>query len=273
MFIKKQTKFYFKLFVIFLLCHLVTSAFAITNEELAREIHNPLSKLINFPIQYNSNFNSSPYDERQQVAYLQPVIPFKLNNDLMLVTRTVLPLISQPRILPNGQRKEGLGDTTFATFFAPANQGDFVWGLGPIFLLPTGTEKEFTANKWGAGPALAAINMVGQWTYGALLENVWSFAGEGSRDTVNYMLFEPFFTYDLPKSWYIISSPIITSNWEAKKKYDQWVVPLGIGVGKFFRFYNQPLTLQLSYYENVKKPIFDKKKSIRLQIQFFFPED
>jgi hypothetical protein len=42
-----------------------------------------------------------------------------------------------------------------------------------------------------------------------------SFAGEENRADVNAMTLQSFLNYNLPKGWYLTTSPLITANWEA----------------------------------------------------------
>ena len=53
----------------------------------------------------------------------------------------------------------------------------------------------------------------GHWTLGLLANNVWSFAGENDRPTVNQFLAQYFINYNLSDGWYLTSAPIITANW------------------------------------------------------------
>ncbi len=59
---------------------------------------------------------------------------------------------------------------------------------------------------------------------GFLINNLWSYAGESGRADVNAMTLQPFFNYNLPKGWYLTTSPIITANWEAPSD-ERWTIP------------------------------------------------
>jgi hypothetical protein len=47
-------------------------------------------------------------------------------------------------------------------------------------------------------------------------------------------LLQPFVNYNMEEGWYLVSSPIITANWEASSG-NKWAFPLGAGIGKIFR--------------------------------------
>ena len=44
------------------------------------------------------------------------------------------------------------------------------------------------------------------------------------------MTIQYFINYNLPQGWYLVSQPIISSNWRAPA-HDKWVVPFGAGSG------------------------------------------
>ena len=46
-----------------------------------------------------------------------PVWPLELNENWNLITRTIVPVVSQPAIFPGQDRETGLGDITFTAFF------------------------------------------------------------------------------------------------------------------------------------------------------------
>lgn len=62
--------------------------------------------------------------------------------------------------------------------------------------------------------------------FGAIVNNVWSFAGDDKRPDVSQMLIQPFVNYNLPDAWYLSAFPVITANWKASSD-NRWTVPLG----------------------------------------------
>jgi hypothetical protein len=118
---------------------------------------------------------------------VQPVIPISLNMDWNLISRTILPIVYQDDILPDSGDQFGLGDTVRSLFFSPAKPttGGWIWGAGPVLLLPTGTDDLLGGEKWGAGPTAVALRQAGPWTVGFLGNYIWSFAGDGDRDDIS----------------------------------------------------------------------------------------
>ena len=239
--------------------------------ELAQQAQNPVANMISLPFQNNTKFGIGPEDETQNIFKIQPVWPVELSADWNLITRTIVPIVSQPNILTGGQgRTNGLGDTTFTAFFSPRDAEPLIWGAGPVFLLPTATDDALGADKWGGGASAVFLTMPGYWVVGSLFSNVWSFAGSGNQD-INLFTWQYFINYNLPNGWYLTSAPIITANWEADRG-NRWTVPFGGGFGKIFRIGNQPLNAQVQAFYNVEKPTFGPEWQLRLQLQFLFPK-
>jgi len=237
-------------------------------DELARSAQNPVASMISVPFQNNTNFNFGPLEKTQNVLNIQPVIPFALNEDWNLITRTILPVVSQPAFTPMQDRKFGLGDTVFSAFLSPRDSGQLIWGVGPALLLPTSTDDRLGAGEWGAGPSVVVLTMQGPWVIGSLFSNVWSFTGD---EQVNLFSWQPFVNYNLDDGWYLTSAPLITANWEADSD-NTWTVPFGGGFGKIFRIGEQPINASLAAYYNVEKPDFGADWQLRLQVQFLFPK-
>ncbi len=242
-------------------------------EALAKAAQNPIANMISLPFQNNTNFNVGPKDEIQNILNIQPVIPIKISSNLNLITRTILPVISQPGPLPGMGRKSGIGDVQLSMFFSPADSGKLIWGVGPIFQLPTASETILGSKKWCAGPTGVALISDGPWVAGALINNIWDFAGDKDRSHVNQMLVQPFINYNFRSSpgTYLTMAPIITANWEARNR-DRWVVPIGMGLGQIFKIGTQPINASLQGYYNVVTPRQGADWSVRLQIQFLFPK-
>jgi hypothetical protein len=240
--------------------------------ELARAVQNPVADLISVPFQDNTNFNYGPNGHIQNILNIQPVVPIRLSEDWNLVTRTILPLISQPAFAPGGGTTFGLGPTQASLFLSPGRAGSVVWGAGAVVQAPTATDRALGSTVWGAGPSFVALTMQGAWVIGGLLNNVWSFGGD-ARNRYNAMTFQPFVNYNLPQSpgTYLSFSPIVTAHWEAESG-DAWTVPLGLAVGQVLPIGTQPVNIQLGAYYNVIRPDIGPEWQVRFQVAFLFPK-
>lgn len=238
--------------------------------QLAKASQNPIANMMSFPFQNNTNFGLGPSDRVQNILNIQPVIPFQVNK-INIITRTILPVVYQPDMYSESGGTFGLGDTTFTAFFSPAEPKKIIWGVGPVFLIPTATDTLLGSGKWGIGPSVVGLAMPGRWVVGALMNNIWSFAGKSDRDDVNMFLFQYFINYNFSKGWYLNSAPIITANWNAEEG-DKWIVPFGIGGGKVFRAGRIPINASAQVYYNVVSPEIGPDWTLRLQIQLMFPK-
>ena len=243
-----------------------------STEELAKAAQNPIASMASLPFQNNTNLNIGPDDQSQNILNIQPVYPFELTDDLNFITRTIVPVISNPSVLtgPDEGRVNGMGDILFTGFVSPKDSGAVTWGVGPAILFPTATEDVLGQDTWAAGISGVALAMPGKWVIGSLVSNLWSVGG-GDAD-INLFTWQYFINYNFSDGWYATSAPIITANWEADSDH-RWTVPFGGGVGKIFRIGNQPTNAQLSLYNNVVTPDdYGPEWQVRAQIQFMFPK-
>ena len=260
---------------------------------LQKAVQNPVASLISVPIQNNCNFGIGPYDRTQNVLNLQPVVPIRANDNWNLIVRWIAPVIWQPA--PGTANLEvfgieentpayfaaqavqasagvfGFGDMTPTFFLSPAKPGKLIWGAGPVFVIPTATSKALGQGKLSIGPSIVALVQPGKWTFGTLVNNVWSVAGPSDRSDVNQMTFQYFVNYNLKKGWYLSSSPVITANWQATAG-NVWTAPVGGGVGRVMRLGLQPVNVSAQFYGNAAHPQNGSNWSMRLQIAFLFPK-
>jgi hypothetical protein len=241
-------------------------------DSLAKQAQNPIANLISLPFQNNTSFGVGEFDRAQNILNIQPVIPFELSEDLNLITRWIVPLVSQPDVMQANGSTFGLGDINPSFFFSP-DTGDMLWGFGPTFVLPTATSKKTGAGKWGAGPSVVGVYTDGPWLVGFLINNIWTFGGDGQRPDGSKLLAQPFINYNLPDGWYLTTSPVFTADWKADAD-NRWSVPLGGGVGKVTVFQGfPPINVQIQGFGNVVTPdAAGPAGSLRLQIQLLFPK-
>ena len=264
--------FFLRCTIVLLAVLAVPCAHAQDTKSLARDIKNPFAKLPNLQVFYDANLNTGPQHQTQHVVNVRPVIPFDVGTDWSLITRSIFPVIAQPGTAPGSSWTTGPGDSMVAAFLSPAQAEHFVWGLGPVLQIPTASNDALGQGKWAGGPAAGAVWVGEQWTIGALVNNVWSFAGDHSRPAVNQLQFEPQITYNFVSNpdRYLTFAPTITANWKASGG-ERWTVPVTLGIGQLVKFGKQAANLQASAYYNVIKPSDASNWTLELTIQFLFP--
>ena len=242
-------------------------------EELAKLAQNPVGNLISVPFQNNTNYNVGPLNGNQNILNIQPVIPIEISPEWNIITRTIVPVISQPKLSQDSERKNGIGDTVLSAFLSPAKPGHWIWGVGPVAQLPTNTSDELGNKNWGLGPTFVVLRLEhgNPWVYGVLANNIWSLSSSKQGGSYNNGLIQPFVNYNFKGGFYLVSGPILTVDWKADSG-QQWTVPLGGGVGKLFHFGKLPVNTTLQAYYNVVHPDNGANWQLRAQVQFMFPK-
>jgi hypothetical protein len=210
--------------------------------ELTRQLSNPVAALISVPIQINYDSNIGPArDGERTTINIQPVIPIEINDDWNLISRTILPVVFQSDIFPGAGSQSGTGDVLASAFFSPRapTAGGWIWGAGPALLIPTGSSRLLTTDKWGMGPTGVMLKQQNGWTYGALVNHIWSFAGNGNRADISSTFLQPFLSYATPTAWTFGTNVESSYDW----KNAQWSVPLNLSVSKVTRFGTQLVSL------------------------------
>lgn len=211
---------------------------------LAQELANPVASLISVPFQNNAECCFGPDNGFRNTMNIQPVIPYQMGPDLTLIVRTIVPVIYQTHPAAFGGDQIGLGDTTQSFFFAPKLKG-FIFGVGPVFLWPTGTGG-FGSGRWGAGPTFVALRQQGGLTYGLLFNHLWSFAGRDDHARVSSTFLQPFVSYNFPDTTSLGLNTESSYDWVRT----QWTVPINLTVGHLYKFGPQRVqfTLGGKYY-------------------------
>jgi opacity protein-like surface antigen len=238
-------------------------------EDLAKQSQNPIADLVSVPFQSNTNFNTGPFNRTQEVLNIQPVVPMHINEDWNMISRTIIPVISQPDPLIDSSTN-GIGDITQSLFLSPVHSGALIWGAGPVFTIPSATDPILGQGKVLLGPTIVLLTTPGHWVIGVLANNQWSVGGDPLRPRVNAFLAQPFVNYNLEHGWYLSTSPIITANWLAAPG-QKWTVPVGGGFGRVFKLGDQPVNASINAYYNVERPIGASTWSLRTTLALLFP--
>ena len=251
-----------------------------STQDLAAAAQNPVAAMYSLPFQNNIYGGVGPkHDATANVLNIQPVLPFTVG-DWNIISRTIAPLIYLPSLASGPSEITenslfsgshfGLGDINQSFYFSPAVSGQFIWGIGPSFDLPTATEHFIGSGKFSVGPAAVGAVMPRPWVIALLARQLFSVAGSSGRTDVNQTLLQPSVNYNLPGGWYVTSSPVITANWSGDSS-QRWSVPIGGGVGRIFKIGDQPINSSFQAYDYVAHPSLAPRWALRFQVQFLFP--
>jgi len=247
-------------------------------DKARKAAQNPIASMISLPLQENWNFGIGSADRTQNIFNIQPVIPASLGEHWNVIARYVTPIIYQPYAIkqPSGPPIQtgayGLGDMQPQFYFSPKQSGPVIWGAGPIFLVPTATNSRYLSQgKFGVGPTFVALAQPRFGTIGVLVNNIWSVAGHENKPDVNQFYLQPFLNYNLKKAWYLsLQSSGITANWE--QTHNRWVVPIGGGPGRVWRFGHQAVNIQSFFFGNVVHPPGASPWTFRMAFTLLFPK-
>ncbi len=255
--------------------------FSLAADDLAKTSQNPVGNIISVPIELWHHDGLGPDgDGDANNLVVKPVYPVTFGKTT-LINRFILPYVGVDAssegddlggisVPPRSVNESGLGNFQYQGFFTPAAPGNVIWGLGAAVEFPTNSSG-LGSDKWSAGPTAVVLTMPGDWVIGALLQNIWSFAGPGDEPSVNKLTFQYFSNYNMSNGWYLTSTPINTANWE-KDSSDQWTVPIGGGIGKLHKFGNQPVDFKLQAFSNVVTPEGAPDWSMMFSMKFLFPK-
>lgn len=209
-------------------------------EQLAKTLSNPIASLISVPYQFNydEGLGAAGTGSRTTVNF-QPVVPFSISDNWNLISRTILPFIAQDDVVP-GTSQSGIGDTVQSFFFSPAapTARGLIWGVGPVFLLPTGGTG-LSADQWAAGVTGVALKQSGPWTYGALANHLWSVGDTSGGTKISSTYFQPFLSYTTPSAWTYTVNSETTYDWLS----DDASIPVNMTVTKLVKIAGQPVSV------------------------------
>mgnify|MGYP003606690922 CR=1 FL=1 len=237
-------------------------------QEIADKMANPVANLISVPLQNNLNYGIGPFNGSKYVINVQPVIPFKLSENLNLITRYILPVVDQRDITGENTHQFGLSDATVTAFFAPKSKS-IIYGVGPAFLVPTATDKFLGTEKFGVGPSLLMMHQRNGNSVGFLANQIWSVAGNSDRNDFNQFYTQIFFShsYKSGANWGVNTE--ITQNWEGKTT----LVSLNPSIGGITKFGEQIVQFNVQPLIPIIGPEAIKPDwGLRVVVAFVFPQ-
>lgn len=117
------------------------------------------------------------------------------------------------------------------------------------------------------GPTAVVLKQTGPWTYGALVNHIWDFAGENSRGPINATFLQPFCSY--------ITSTKTTFTVNTESTYDwtnnQWTTPINLMVLQMLKIGDQPIQFFAGSRYYAEKPTGGPDWGVRFGFTMLFP--
>jgi hypothetical protein len=209
--------------------------------QINKELTDPVSDTWSIALAQN-NFRISPgegsADRWSPRLQFQGAFPIGLTPHLDLITRPYIDLLtSQPHPVLGSPgeigRATAFGDIVLLQLLAPRRAwiGNWIVGVGPTWVFPSGTSKWTSTGEWQVGPAGALGYLSENWIAAALVQDWRSFAGSGPLSPLHSMSVQPIAAYFFPSGWSLGYSGNILANWTNATR-DRYTVPVGLQVGK-----------------------------------------
>ncbi|MCL5779249.1 hypothetical protein M1105_20010 [Limibaculum sp. FT325] len=233
-------------------------------EEVARKLNDPNAALsaVQFKFRYFEYEGDLPgaNDQNSFDIEFQPIMPFdpfSFSTDevtyKMILRPAIIAKFNQPTFdastLDWDNADFGLADIAFDFDFAASYKTGFVWAFGANGTLPSGTNSDLTAGRWGIGPELVLGHVGKSVTIASLLAHQFDVGGWKGEST-DITQINPIFAYLPGGGWSLNSSSVLLYNHNT----DDWTIPLNAGVFKTVMIGGIPVKLGAEFNYFVKQP-------------------
>jgi hypothetical protein len=238
-----------KIYILFLYLLFTSACFSQeskTNlDSISREFVNPISSFwtVNDYFEVNQKAGNITNESRTSVNWMiQPVMPIPLNKSgLKLMNRPELSIMlynpiptTDTNSITTFNNHVGLGDFLLISSLGKMGKtkwGMFMWGAGLTFIFPTASNKELGSGKYSLGPSGMLVGFSKISTFGIVVTQGWSYAGDPNRKKVNQMSFQLIYFFQIKNGWQVGDNPTWTFNWNGKSG-DKYNIPIGFGIYK-----------------------------------------
>jgi hypothetical protein len=235
-----------------------------TQANLVRQANAPVSDLLQIRFQDSYAPEYQGAHGQGNVFSINPIIPVP---EFAAFPFTQLLSLLIPAAVTTSQGVTGFGDLKLLDFVLVRRDPDFVWGIGPVFIFPSASDRTTGQGKWQAGPSAGAAYDRGNLTIGVLAQNPISFAGENDRSSTNFLILQPFATYQLGTGWFLKTEPSMLFNWRTHGN----TLPVNLGVGRVFKIGNQTVNCFVEPFWNASNDGPAPRYGITFGLYFLYP--
>lgn len=184
-------------------------------QEITDKLSNPLAKLMSIPFQNNMVWGIGPNDGSQNILNFQPVIPVSISRSITIINRIVFPVVAQFNVTGQGESQNSLGDLQYSIFISTRRKA--IWGIGPIFSIPTGTNMNTGSGRFCIGPTGVLVYQGNGITIGSLVNQFWSVGGNPDRGNQTQGYLQLFMGHSWKSGAGVSLTGELTQNWKVKR--------------------------------------------------------
>ncbi len=173
---------------------------------------------------------------------------------------------------PGFEAATGITDLLSATLLSRQREhhSPHHFAYGAAFQFPTASSEVLGSGKWSAGPAVEYEYHKGRFYAAFVALQLWSFAGDADRKSVNMLMIKPMVTYDLAKRWKLVYMPYGISVYWNKSASDAVYLPVGGGLQYNFGLFSQELAVSAQFFKYVIRPSAGSEYDLRFMLELDF---
>lgn len=238
-----------------------------STRKLAQAVANPLATVATLTLEFDWDSGIGPDHSLRTTLNAQSQVPVALSEDWTLLSRLVLPFISQPAVVRGGGSTFGFGDMGLSMFLTPSHAPHLVWGIGPAFGLPMSSR-----GTWQAGPTGGVVLIEGAWQLGVVAAQLWPFADttDNLTEHASHTFVHALTTYTAPHAVTFTLDSETTIDWTEHGER-KTTVPISFLVSRL-RLGFLPVSPQIGASVFLNTPTGGPDWSLRLAIVVVVPQ-
>jgi hypothetical protein len=173
---------------------------------------------------------------------------------------------------PGVDAASGINDLLSAFWFSKRGTHHGKHHISPGFAMqfPSAASDTLGSGKWSFGPSFDYEYESGRWFAGAIALQLWSFAGDDDRKSVNMLMIKPFAYYSLSEKWDLMYVPYGIQVYWNKPSGEKVYLPIGGGAQRRVQLGSVQMNLGLQFFHNLVRPTAGTVNDLRFLLEFNF---
>jgi hypothetical protein len=237
----------------------------LTRSQLVKQANAPLSTIMQIRLSDTPITKFDHTNGQGNILAVDVTMPLPAHRILPIRHLTRLTI---PACVTNQNGQSEFGDLSFIDLSLIQEKKHFLWGVGPVLVMPTASWRTAGQGKWQIGPAGGFAVNTDRLLAGVLVQNPMSVGGDPSRPRTNQMILQPFVVCQLGRGWFVRTQPPLYFDWERNNR----IYPINFGVGSTFKIGPQLINWYVQPYWNIttgKSPA--PQNGLTVGITFLYP--